>query len=231
MIAQPLVPGIYAISLGFVNAFLLDLGELTLIDTGIPGSEKKILRALAELGKPPAALRHILITHLHGDHTGGLPALQRASGAQTYMHPSEAADYAGGTTMRPVEAGPGLLNAVIKGRMPASRPLAAPAPIDNALHDGQVLEFAGGLQVIAAPGHTAGQVVFLSPQAGGVMFLGDACTHLLGRLGWSPIYEDLEEGRRTLRRLASIRFDTACFSHGPAITPGASDRLAAKFAA
>ena len=31
MISKPIAPGIYAIPLGFVNAFLIDAGELTLI--------------------------------------------------------------------------------------------------------------------------------------------------------------------------------------------------------
>ncbi|MFQ5922315.1 MAG: MBL fold metallo-hydrolase [Anaerolineales bacterium] len=41
-------------SLGYVNAFLLEgEGGLTLIDTGVPGSEGKISAALRELGRAP----------------------------------------------------------------------------------------------------------------------------------------------------------------------------------
>ncbi len=133
--------------------------------------------------------------------------------------------------MRPVQAGPGLMNAVIKALMPASRPVVDPGWLGHELHDGQVLDFAGGLQVMAAPGHTAGQVGFFWPAHGGVMILADACSHMLGRLGWSPIYEDLEEGQRTMRRLSSLDFEVACFSHGAAITSGGNRRLAARFAA
>ncbi|RPJ51772.1 MAG: MBL fold metallo-hydrolase [Chloroflexi bacterium] len=229
MIAKSIVPGIYAIPLGFVNTFLLDLGELTLIDAGIAGSDRKILQALAELGKQPADLHHILITHLHTDHTGGLAALRQATGAAVYMHPLEAADYSKGITMRQMQPGPGLLSKVMT-RVFASRRTSRSeaAPVDYELQDGQVLDFAGNLQVIQAPGHTAGHVVFLSPAGGGVLFMGDACSHMLS-LGWSPIYENREEARRTLRKLASLDFETACFSHGGPITPQANRQFQAKF--
>mgnify|MGYP000049352272 CR=1 FL=1 len=60
------VPGVYQISLGFVNAFLLESDDgLILIDTGIPGSADKILGAISALGKQPADIHQILVTHLH----------------------------------------------------------------------------------------------------------------------------------------------------------------------
>jgi glyoxylase-like metal-dependent hydrolase (beta-lactamase superfamily II) len=229
MIAKPVVPGIYLISLGFVNTFLIDAGELTLIDTGIAGSDQKIMRAIAELGKKPTDLRHILITHLHADHTGGLAALHKATRAAVYMNSVDAADYRKGITMRPMQPGPGLLSRLVS-RVFAARPPSKTeaAPVDFELQDGQVLDFAGGTQVIGAPGHTSGQVVFRYPAEGGVLFVGDACSHWMN-LGWSPIYEDRVEGGRTLRKLASLDFETACFSHGGPITPHASQQFRAKF--
>jgi glyoxylase-like metal-dependent hydrolase (beta-lactamase superfamily II) len=230
MIAKPVVPGIYLISFGIVNTFLIDAGELTLIDAGVEGSERKILRAVEELGKRPSDLRHILITHLHADHTGGLAAIKKATGAKTYMHPLEAADYCKGITMRAIQPGKGLMGGLMTGIFSRGQnQRTAAAPIDQMLEDGQVLDFAGGLKVIHAPGHTKGQVVFLWPGQGGVLFLGDACSHLL-RLGFSPIYEDREEGTQTLRMLAGLDFETACFSHGAPITPQASRQMEARFA-
>ncbi len=230
MIAKAVVPGIYQISLGFVNTFLIDAGELTLIDAGIGGSEKKILQALEELGKKPSDLRHILITHLHADHTGGLAALKKATGAETYMHPLDAADYCQGITMRPIPPGPGLLGGLMAGMFSrAQNNRSEAAPVDHRIEDGQVLDFAGGLRVIHAPGHTTGQVAFLAPTQGGVLFVGDACSRLV-RLGLSPIYEDWEEGRRTLRMLSGLDFECACLSHGAPITSQADQQFRAKFA-
>jgi glyoxylase-like metal-dependent hydrolase (beta-lactamase superfamily II) len=53
---RTIVPVLTQISLGFVNAFVLEHeGGLTLIDTGVPGSEDKILAAVKELGRAPRA--------------------------------------------------------------------------------------------------------------------------------------------------------------------------------
>src|SRR6476660_9403720 len=73
MALKQLAPGAYMLPLGFVNAFFLEGRDgLVLIDTGIPGSAEKILAAVRELGRQPADIRHILLTHVHADHTGSL---------------------------------------------------------------------------------------------------------------------------------------------------------------
>ncbi len=52
MAATQIVPGLYVISAGPVNTFLLESSDgCTLIDTGLPGSADKILQAIVELGK------------------------------------------------------------------------------------------------------------------------------------------------------------------------------------
>jgi len=40
---QEVVPGLYRVPLGVVNAYLLVDGSVTVIDTGTPGSEDKIV--------------------------------------------------------------------------------------------------------------------------------------------------------------------------------------------
>lgn len=224
----PIASHITAISLGFVNVFLIDRGELTLIDTGTPGSAPAILDGIRAAGRQPGDLKHILISHLHVDHTGSAKALQGETGAQVHMHPLDARALSAGQTMRDVEPGPGWLNRLIVPMMkhaPGSGAVKPPV-VECALEDGQELPFAGGLRVIHAPGHTVGHTVFLLPAGdadgastgngagtGAVLFAGDACSNML-RLGPSFLYESYEEGRRTLGRLAQLSFDTAVFAHG-----------------
>lgn len=49
-------------------------------------------------------------------------------------------------------------------------------------------------------------------------------------LGYSVGYEDLEEGRRSLAKIAALDFEMACFGHGKAITQGASGQFRRKWA-
>jgi len=231
MAAKPIAPGVYAISLGIVNTFLIDAGDLTLIDTGVPGSAPRILAALPGLGRRPSDIRHIVLTHCHADHTGSAQALQTETGAATYMHPVDAALVREGQAARPLRPAPGLINAGIFRLMTArqSAPMTIePVAIDHEVGDREELPIAGGLRVIATPGHSAGHISLLWPQHGGVLFAGDAGGNMFG-LGYAPIYEDLDMGQRSLGRLARLDFDVACFGHGGALIGGAAARFREKW--
>src|SRR5919206_2432102 len=61
---------------GFVNAFLVrEEDGLTLVDTMLPRSEKRILQAAQSLGAP---IVRIALTHAHQDHVGSVDALKAA---------------------------------------------------------------------------------------------------------------------------------------------------------
>lgn len=53
-----------------------------LIDGGLPSSAPQILANIRALGFDPGDIRLILNSHAHFDHSGGIAALQRASGAR-----------------------------------------------------------------------------------------------------------------------------------------------------
>ena len=78
---KQIVPRVYAISLGFVNTFVIDVDGLTLIDTGVSSSVERIIAAVRALGRQPTEIKHILLTHCHADHTGSLQALKAVTGA------------------------------------------------------------------------------------------------------------------------------------------------------
>lgn len=231
MPAKMVVPGVYYVSLGPVNAFLIDHDGLTLVDTGIPGSAGKILDAVREIGKKPEDIRQVLLTHVHADHTGSLAALKRELGVPAYMHPLDAALLRQGIAGRPVRPAPGLFNLLLYTAVFARQsgmPKVEPAEVEHMIGDGATLSVAGGMQVIHIPGHCAGQVAFLWPEQGGVMFAADAASNMFG-LGYAPIYEDLALGRRSLRKLSKFKFEVACFGHGKPIVKGAAERFARKW--
>ncbi len=228
---QLVVPGVYQIPLGIVNAFLLESDNgLVLIDTGTPGSAHKILGAVSALGKQPSDIRQILITHLHADHTGSLAVLKRATGAPIYMHPVDAALVRIGIAGRPMKPAPGLLPrlmvTMIRRR---GAPVVEAVETDHPVNDGDLLPIAGGIQVIHTPGHSAGQVAFLWPKNGGVLFAGDVAGNIRSNLSVSIVYEDMPLGIKSLERLAGMSFDTALFGHGAPIAHGAGAQFRQKF--
>jgi glyoxylase-like metal-dependent hydrolase (beta-lactamase superfamily II) len=222
--------GVNQIGLGGVNAFLLETDDgLVLIDTGFSRSSARIAAAFSSLGRSPSDVRAIIVTHLHGDHTGCLAELKRQSGGEVWMHAADAALVRAGVGGRQMHPGPGLLiHAMAPLLLRGPLPEGVPVPVEHEVGDGEVLPF-GDLRAVHTPGHTAGHLALLLPRDGGVLFVGDAASRMT-HLGMSPIYEDVAEGRRSLAKLAALDFEIACFSHGRPIVGGADRRFRARWA-
>ena len=230
MATKQILPGLHQVALGVVNAFLIEEGDgLTLIDTGYPGDGSKILDAIRGLGKSPSDVRDVIVTHCHPDHAGSLAELLRQTGATSWMHPTDAELVRSGRCLRPVKVAPGFVNAII-GRIirATAKHEIEPAEVAREVGDGETIPVAGGLKAIHVPGHCAGQIALLWPRHDGVLFVADAAANVFG-LGLSPVYEDLDEGRRSLSKLADIDFNAAVFGHGGPILEGASRRFGAKW--
>lgn len=66
----------HRVDLGFVSAYILYRdGEAALVDTGVGGSEGDIEAALGEVGLGWGDVGTVIVTHLHPDHQGSLPAI------------------------------------------------------------------------------------------------------------------------------------------------------------
>ena len=236
MAIKSITHGVYVIALGAVNVFLLESNDgLVLIDTGTPGSADKILRAVQDLGKQLNNLRHILLTHWHPDHTGSLAALKRATSALTYAHPIDAPLIREGGDLdprsgvpRPFPPAPGLITRILYRLFIKPYPGIEGAAIDHEINEGDTLPFLPDLQVIFTPGHSDGHLAFLLEAGDGVLFAGDACANL-PRLGWSLGYENLEEGKRSLKKMCGYDFQIATFGHGGAIVKGAAAKWRKKW--
>ena len=216
-VIEEIFPHIYALPLGYVNAYMLaEENGLTLIDSGLRSSERRLWKAIARIDRQPSDVNHVLVTHHHADHVGSLAAVKKASGAQAYVHPLDAPVVAG-EKPRPAANRASIIGRLF-GRMilrlPQNNP--EPVPADHEISDGDELPMGGGVRVIHTPGHTAGHVSFFVERHGGILFVGDAAANMLGRIG-KPLLiftEDMDETKASMRKLAELEFDTACFGHG-----------------
>jgi glyoxylase-like metal-dependent hydrolase (beta-lactamase superfamily II) len=208
-----LVPGVTA------NSYLLAGHDgLTMIDTGLPFSEKTILRYVASKGWSARDIKQILITHADLDHYGCLAALQRESGACTYASPIEAQAIAKGRSSRRMDRS---RNNALERLLIAffSRIIkAAPVQVDELLTEGQILAVLGGLQVVETAGHSPNHISFFAASAR-VLFCGDSMKaddkglHTSrSRNNW-----DQERAKASVRKQAALGAQIVCPGHGPVV--------------
>jgi glyoxylase-like metal-dependent hydrolase (beta-lactamase superfamily II) len=232
MPVEKIFPGVYALALGPVNVFFIEDGDkLTLVDTGYENSEGKILAGAKELGKQPQDITSIVMTHCHPDHAGSLAALKRLTGAKVWMHRADAEVVRGNTPMNRSTPSPGIINWILYRvfikNVPAYVP---PAEIDQEISGGDVLPFGGGLKAYHTPGHSAGHTSFMLERDSGLLFAADACSNMMG-LAPSVVYDDHEQGKRSLAALAKLDAAAICFGHGGVLKGSGVEKFKRKWAA
>lgn len=211
-----IVPNVHQIPGSVSNCYLIsDADGLTLIDTGLPRDEKKIVDYLTGIGRTPKDLKRIIITHADGDHVGSLAALKQLSGARVYANEIEAAAIAQGKMTRELKVS-GLLKLLMSLTAPFFR--AKPAQVDECLTDGQVLPILGGLRVVATEGHTPGHISLFAPSAN-ILFTGDSIVTRGGELRGSTGSNtwDQDKANASVKKQAALGARIVCPGHGPVV--------------
>ncbi len=228
MALKRVIEGVHIIQMGMANTFLIEGDDgLTMIDAGYPREEEAVFVAIRRLGRSPDQLKHLIFTHGHPDHIGSGAAIVRKTGARTYMHPLDIPMTESGGPFRPMQGAPGLLRQVLCKLLYHPEERVQPVAIDQPLTAGEILPIAGGIEIIHAPGHCAGQVALLW-RPGRMLFAGDACMNVMG-LGDPVGFENLNDGRASQRKLAGLSFDAVGFGHGAPIVRDASTRFRDKW--
>jgi glyoxylase-like metal-dependent hydrolase (beta-lactamase superfamily II) len=187
----------------------------TLVDTGFPGMLELLRAALAAEGVALADIRRVLVTHHDLDHIGLLPDVVRESGAEVWASAAEVPFVQGQQSPQ---------------KRPAAPPLGGLEEIcvSRVLEDGEVLDLAGGVRVVATPGHTVGHLSFLV-EKDGVLISGDALTSQDGTLhGPNPQFTpDLPQAARSVRALAALAPAGIQTYHGGFVSRDAAEQLRA----
>ncbi len=208
-----IVPGIYL--LGVLRpsaAYVIETPEgLVLVDSGLDADAGLLKSEMAKLGLDWKRVRAILLTHVHGDHSGGAEALRSATGAKVY---AGAGDVPVLRAAQPSEAFYGTYF------MPNHHP--HPTTVDVALKGGETIAFGDTrIQALATPGHSPGSICYLLERTNlRTLFAGDVIMMLKGDenprdelrkpLGTysaylSPRYRgDAKDSLASLRRLRSM---------------------------
>jgi glyoxylase-like metal-dependent hydrolase (beta-lactamase superfamily II) len=170
----------------------------TLIDSGLPGTDVATAAYLEKVKVAPTAVKKILITHLHRDHTGALKALLHRTHARSFSHWIEAAFIAG----EPKYDGPGS-------------PPAENLTIDETFKDGDTIDAAGGLIAFHTPGHTPGHTAFYQPERK-LLFSGDLFFVENDKAELTPPSFTLHTGTAQVsaHRMAQLSVDALLSYHG-----------------
>jgi glyoxylase-like metal-dependent hydrolase (beta-lactamase superfamily II) len=225
---QQIIPGLYTFTGMMVGRVYLiqDDDGLTIIDASIPPSGKKILSQLQAAGHKPGDVKRILITHAHPDHVGALAMLKEATGAQIIAHELEKPIIQGEVEIP--RADPATLPPLTRRLLPPSTRLK-PIPVDQTVKDGDVLDgVMGGLHVVFTPGHAPGHVSYWQPEKR-VVIMGDVIMRFFNngkmRLPFAPFTVDMDEDKRSIKRVAALGAEVACFGHGNPITQDTAAQL------
>jgi glyoxylase-like metal-dependent hydrolase (beta-lactamase superfamily II) len=178
-------------------SYILGRGRVAIID---PGPEDEGHRAVLLDAVRGETVTHIFVTHTHRDHSPGVPAIQRATGAQVLAEGPHRAS-------RPVHVGEGA-------RLDAANDIEFKP--DRALADGEIVQGDGWtIEAVATPGHTANHMAFAFKEAN-VLFSGD---HVMA---WStpvvaPPDGAMGDYMASLQKLAKRSEPLYFPGHGPAV--------------
>lgn len=216
-----------------VNSYLLvEDGEVTIVDAGLPGDRRALLAELETLGLSLDAVRGLLLTHGDSDHIGFAKWLWEEAGVPAHVHPDDL-DRARLEVKKPnsgwgpIKAGPMLGFVWYSARHGGLRI----PPVGDAITytGGDILDLPGSPRVIHLPGHTPGSVAIHAP-GHDALFLGDAMTTrnvLTGATGPkpAPFTLDPDLAASSLEKVTTVDATWVLPGHGPAYDGGVGEAV------
>jgi glyoxylase-like metal-dependent hydrolase (beta-lactamase superfamily II) len=221
--------GVVRIGTDLCNWFLIEAaGRVVVVDTGFAAYRHQLEPGLAALGRSPADVEAVVITHAHGDHTGSAEPLRRELGVAVHIHEADADRARSGSAKGRTQGRtlPYLRHPHAWRFLVHFATAGTPEPVGELETFGDGDELPGGLRAIHTGGHTPGHCVFHHPERG-LLFAGDLiCTTnpLTGGSGPQLLPRALNLASGTmldsLSKLEALEAGTILFGHGAAWTQG-----------
>lgn len=201
---------------------LSDEQEIILVDCGYPGFWPLIKEAAMLEGLDINKLTKVIITHHDFDHMGALAEIKRELPNVQIMASIDDEKYVSGKekSLRLQQA------ESIYETLPESEKENAKAfqsmlesvetvKVDICLHDKEILDCLGGIEIIATPGHMPGHISLYIKEKQ-ILIAGDAVVIENGVLTIAnPQYTlDMEEAKKSIRKLMDYKISRIICYHG-----------------
>jgi glyoxylase-like metal-dependent hydrolase (beta-lactamase superfamily II) len=198
------------------NSYLVvSKGSILVIDTGLPGNEKRLIEYIEKLGRSWHDVEYIVLTHADPDHSGSAAGLKQMTGAKVAIHEADALSLSGERELKKVS---GILSILFKMMLRCMK--FQPVKLDMLLKEGDEI---GDFRVIHAPGHTVGSICLYQP--GRLMFAGDVLrSDSRGNLKLPSKRRtlDMKQTRESVRKIAQLEFNILLPGHGKPVLQNAS---------
>lgn len=179
------------------SVYLLNLGELVLIDTGTGPSANKIIQNIEKLGFDPARISTVILTHCHIDHVGGAQEFKKRFGSRIVMHEIDA---------EAVERGDSRMTAAYWYGVNF-----APLAVDVRLTEEEEKLTVGDQEIVClhTPGHTPGSIsVYLDRGGKRILFGQDIHGPFLAEFG-----ANMAHWQKSMEKLLALKADILCEGH------------------
>ncbi len=229
-----LEPSLHRIGSDIVASYLVtDDSGVTIIDTGLPGHWRELIRELELMGRTLEDVRGVILTHGDSDHLGFAERLRHDHGVPVFVHGGDAAQARGEVSKKNpswgrIKLGPLLGFLWYAARRGGMRVPPAVTEVHE-VADGQTLDLPGRPRIIHTPGHSPGSISIHVPSVG-ALFVGDTMTtrHVLtGAEGPQPAPFTLDpvKARESLHNLEDLDVQWVLPGHGPPWRGGAPEAV------
>lgn len=201
---------------------LKDDNEMILVDCGYTGFLSVLEEAIKEENLDCNQLTKILITHHDHDHMGALAAFkEKYPNIKIVASEIEAPYISGEKKSMRLEQAEELLKTLSDEQKPFGKAFCEilksvkPAKVDILVHDGDILDWCGGCEIVGTPGHTPGHIsLYLRNKK--TLITGDAAILENNQFAIAnPQFTlDMENAKKSITKILSYDVETFILYHG-----------------